>query len=137
MDRAALTQPLASYSHTRIAGGLCFVAGQGCRDPETGGYVGVEIDSSGRVVAYDIRVQARGVLANIQRALAAEGLTPESVVDVTVFLTSMDDFAGMNEVWNEFWAKQSQKPTRTTVAVQALPGRNFVEMKAIALAPSV
>lgn len=130
-----LTQPLAAYVHTRRAGGLIFVAGQGCRDPQTNNYVGLTMAPDGKVASYDIKAQARGVLTNIERALQAEGCNRSHIVDVNVFLTDMKDFQAMNEVWNEFFKDQAP-PTRTTVAVKQLPGLNFVEMKAVAAAPS-
>lgn len=130
-----LTKPLAAYVHTRRVGGLIFVAGQGCRDPETNSYVGLTMGADGTVDSYDIKAQARGVLNNIERALQAEGCNRTHIVDVNVFLTDMKDFQAMNEVWNEFFKDQAP-PTRTTVAVRQLPGLNFVEMKAVAAAPS-
>ena len=129
-----LTKPLASYSHTRRVGQLIFVAGQGCRDPNTNAYRGLTLATDGAVVSYDIREQARGVLENIERALRSEGLDRSAIVDVQVFLTDMKDFPGMNEVWNEFFKEVSPLPTRTTVAVKSLPGTNFVEMKTVAQA---
>lgn len=130
-----LTKPLASYVHTRRVGSLIFVAGQGCRDPQTNGYVGLSLNADGSVASYDIKAQALGVLTNIERALRSEGCDRSHIVDVNVFLTDMKDFAAMNEVWNQFFEGQGT-PTRTTVAVKQLPGLNFVEMKAIAAAPS-
>ena len=128
----ALTSPLARYVHSCWVGDLLFVAGQGCRDPETGLEVGILSDASASVSKiYDIDAQTRGVFSNIERVLAKEGLTKEHLVDVTVFLCDMDDFAAMNAVWNEFFATVAT-PCRTTVAVRQLPGKNFVEMKAIA-----
>lgn len=129
-----LTKPLASYVHTRRVGSVIFVAGQGCRDPQTNGYVGLTLNPDGSVASYDIRAQALGVLTNIERALKAEGCDRSDIVDVNVFLTDMKDFDAMNEVWNKFFEGQGT-PTRTTVAVKQLPGLNFVEMKAIAAAP--
>lgn len=126
-----MTQPFADYPHVRKAGGLYFLAGQGCRDPLTDCSVGIEIDDEGKVVAYDIAEQTKGVLLNVERALKSVGLDRSNIVDVQVFLTTMTDFAAMNKVWNEFFSEVAS-PTRTTVAVKALPGQNFVEMKVIA-----
>lgn len=127
-----LTKPLASYVHTRRAGGLIFVAGQGCRDPQTNTYTGLTLNADGTVASYDIRAQALGVLTNIERALIAEGCTRSHIVDVNVFLADMKDFQAMNEVWNQFFEGHGA-PTRTTVAVRQLPGLNFIEMKAVAV----
>jgi len=127
-----MTKPLAHYSHIRKAGDIYYVAGQGCRNPETNEYAGLTRDSSGAIQSYDIKAQSKAVLANIEQALATESLTLDHVIDVNVFLADMKDFAGMNEIWNQTFANRAQKPTRTTVAVKQLPGDNFVEMKAIA-----
>lgn len=132
MSRDHLTKPLASYSHSRRLGNTLYLAGQGCRDPRTNQEAGVSLDESGRVLSYDIAAQTRGVFANIERALTAAGLDKHALVDVQVFLTDMEDFASMNRVWNEYFSGVEVPPTRTTVAVKALPGHNFVEMKAIA-----
>jgi reactive intermediate/imine deaminase len=126
-----LTKPLARYVHTRRVGDLLFVAGQGCRNPADDQCVGLRRDASGQIVGHDIAEQTRGVFANINRVLEAEGLTRADLVDITVFLKSMADFPAMNQVWNEYFAGLPT-PTRTTVAVADLPGDNFVEMKAIA-----
>jgi 2-iminobutanoate/2-iminopropanoate deaminase len=130
-----LTNPLAKYAHIRQINGLYYLAGQGCRDPETNQYAGVERDTSGKVTSYDIAAQTNGVLRNIERVLQSQGLSRADLIDVNVFLVSMDDFPKMNAVWNEFFANVTNPPTRTTVAVAALPGDNFVEMKAIAAKP--
>ncbi len=135
MTAKHLTKPMATYVHTRRAGGLLFVAGQGSRDPESDAYAGVTRDSAGRVIAHDIAVQTAAVLTNVERALKSQGLSRADLVDVTVFLTDMSEFQAMNEVWNQFFA-ETPAPTRTTVAVRQLPGDNFVEMKGIAVFPS-
>ena len=129
---AQLTAPLARYSHCRQVGSLLFIAGQGCRDPQTNTYAGLSLNERGHVEAYDIRAHTSGVLANIELVLRGQGLDRRDIVDVNVFLTDMADFAGMNEVWNNFFNGVPVPPTRTTVAVKQLPGLNFVEMKATA-----
>lgn len=129
-----LTSSFAKYPHSRRVGSLLFLAGQGCRDPETNECAGLRRNPDRAIVDYDIVAQTRGVIANIERALAVHDLTLEHLVDVTVFLTTMDDFAAMNREWDKTFATM-QAPTRTTVAVSKLPGDNFIEMKAIAAFP--
>jgi enamine deaminase RidA (YjgF/YER057c/UK114 family) len=111
---------------------LVFVAGQGCRDSKTNSYAGVSFLPDGSVAHVDVAAQARGVLANVEAVLTSEGLSRADLVDVQVFLTDMNDFARMNDVWNSFFADVPCPPTRTTVAVAALPGLNRIEMKCIA-----
>lgn len=125
-----LTKPFANYPHIRKAGPLVFLAGQGCRDPETNSYRGTVIVDN-QIQTYDIAEQTRGVLANIERALKSADLDRRHLIDVTVFLMDMRDFDQMNQIWNEFF-KDTPSPTRTTVCVTQLPGHNRVEMKAIA-----
>jgi 2-aminomuconate deaminase len=127
-----LTPPLAYYSHGRWVGDLLFIAGQGCRDPKTGREAGVLTSiQADHGKEYDIVAQTHGVFANLERVLETEGLTKADLIDVTVFLTDMADFQAMNSIWNEFFGELTP-PCRTTVAVNQLPGKNFIEMKAIA-----
>jgi reactive intermediate/imine deaminase len=124
--------PLGAYAHAVRAGGFVFCAGQGARDPETGREAGVELDSDGNVLRYDIAVQTAAALRNLRGVLEAAGTSWDRLVEVNVFLKNMDDFAAMNEVYaREF---PSGGPARTTVGVSDLPGDNFVEIRAVALA---
>lgn len=127
-----LTAPLARYTHSRRVGALLYIAGQGCRNPETNDYAGLSRDAEGKVLNYDIRAQTAGVLGNIEAVLASHGLDRRALVDIQVFLTDMADFDAMNDIWNQFFCEVSPPPSRTTVAVKQLPGLNFIEMKAIA-----
>ncbi len=127
---------LGSYSHAVQVGSLVFVAGQGCRDAITGMEAGVTLDAEGKVIAYDIEVQTRGVLKNLATVLESAGLTLADVIDATVFLKSMDDFPKYNKIWAEHFTSECP-PARTTVAVADLPGRNFIEIKAIAMVREV
>ena len=142
MDKQAILpegkapDPLGTYNHAVRVGDFLYIAGQGCRSDETGREDGVVLDDLGRVVSYDIATQTRGVLRNLSTVLATAGLDLSHVIDVTVFLCEMGDFDAYNAVWAEYFcndqSNDSVLPTRTTVAVKQLPGRNFIEMKAIA-----
>ncbi len=123
--------PLGNYSHAMRAGSLVFLSGQGARDPETGIERGITMDPEGKVTSYDIEVQTRAVIENMKTVLAAAGLGLENLVDVQVFLADMKDFARYNKVYTEYFSFP-EPPARTTVAAAALPGRNFIEIKAIA-----
>lgn len=124
--------PLAAYAHAVRAGGFVFCAGQGARDPETGREAGVELDAAGNVTRYDIRAQTAAALRNLRGVLESAGTSWDRLVEVNVFLKDMGDFAAMNEVYNgEFPAGG---PARTTIGVADLPGDNFVEIRAVALA---
>lgn len=128
-----LTKPLATYSHARRVGHLLFVAGQGCRDPQTDIWAGVTFGPDGKVESIDFEKQVLGVFRNVEAVLKDNELSREDIIDVQVFLTNMlDQFSIMNRVWNEFFDGINTPPTRTTVAVKELPGLNLIEMKVIA-----
>lgn len=111
---------IGPYSQAIKAGGIVFLSGQIPLDP-----------TSGEMVAGDIQVQTRQVLTNIKAVLSAAGSSLERVVKTTVFLTNMDDFPKMNEVYGEFFS--TAPPARSTVEVRRLPRGAAVEIEAIAL----
>ena len=121
---------VGAYAHATLAGGFLFVSGQGARDVSTGREVGVELDGDGRVLRYDVAAQTTQALANLRTVLAEAGASFGNLVDVMVFLRSMDDFAAYNEIYARHFT--GHMPARTTVAVAALPGRNAIEIKATA-----
>ncbi|MBX9669115.1 MAG: RidA family protein [Candidatus Obscuribacterales bacterium] len=126
--------PLGAYSHAVRAGNLLFVAGQGARNPDTGEEEGVTTDQSGKITSYDIEVQTEAVIKNLRVVLEEAGLKMENLVDVSVFLCDMKDFAKYNQVYTKHFSFQDP-PARTTVQVAGLPGKNFIEMKATAVYP--
>lgn len=126
-------KPLGSYSHAIKAGGFLFVAGQGARNPDTGLEEGVTLDDNGNVTDYDITVQTEWVIKNLSVVLNEAGLSLENLVDVTVFLKDMKDFPKYNQVYTKHFSFQDP-PARTTVQAKDLPGNNFIEIKAMALA---
>lgn len=127
--------PLGSYSHAVRAGNFLFLSGQGARDPESGVEVGITLDAQGNVTAYDIEAQTRAVIKNMSSVLEAAGCTLKDLVDVSVFLSDMNDFKKFNDVYAEYFAFEDP-PARTTIQAARLPGKNFIEIKAIALCPT-
>lgn len=126
---------LANYPHARRVGDLIFVSGVSSRRPDNS-HDGVTIvrDGTGAVIRVDkdIAAQARAVIENIAAILAAAGAGLEHIVDVTVFLVDMDDYAAFNAVYNEYF-DAAAGPTRTTVAVHQLPHPHLlVELKVVA-----
>ena len=82
----------------------------------------------------DIRVQTRAVIENIAAILAAFDASLADVVEITSFLVNMNDFAGYNQVYGEFF--DFDGPARTTVAVHQLPHPHLlIEIKAVAYRP--
>lgn len=125
-------QPLGNYSHAVQAGPFLFLSGQGARDPETGTECGVTLDSTGKVTSYDIEAQTHACIRNITAVLAAAGCTLADLVDVSVFLSDIKDFAKYNRVYSSYFNFPGP-PARTTIQAAALPGNNYIEIKAIAL----
>ena len=110
--------PIGPYTQAIKSGKLVFVSGQMPIDPV-----------SGDIVKGDIQAQTRQVLNNLKAVLAAAGTSLDNVVKTTLFITRMDDFALINEVYAEFFSKQP--PARACVQVSGLP--RGVEVDAIAL----
>jgi 2-aminomuconate deaminase len=125
-------KPVGAYPHARRVGPLLFVSGMGPRQPGTDEIPGGPIrDGYGQPLEYDAAAQTHAVIQNIARVLEAAGSSLDAVVDCTCFLVDMDrDFDAFNAVYAEYFA--SIGPTRTTVAVRALPTPIAVELKVIA-----
>jgi 2-iminobutanoate/2-iminopropanoate deaminase len=111
----------APYSQAIKAGGLVFVAGQVSLKPG-------DKEISGET----IQEQTEQVLANLGAILEAAGSGFDRLVKTTVFLQSLDDFQGMNEIYAKHVGELP--PARSTVEVAKLPSGALVEIEAIALA---
>lgn len=123
--------PRGAYPHTKRVGDFIFVSGTSSRRPDNS-IAGVEIIDEMGTKRLDIAEQTREVLRNIEKNLAKEGASLKDVVDVTSFLVNMNDFAGYNKAYAEFFDKETG-PTRTTVAVHQLPHPDLVvEIKVMA-----
>jgi 2-iminobutanoate/2-iminopropanoate deaminase len=116
-DRAP--KAIGPYSQATIVDGLVFTAGQIALDP-----------ASGEIVAGGVAEQTRRVFANLRAILEAAGTDLGAVVKATVFLTDMNDFKAMNEVYAAAFGEH--RPARSTVAVAALPRGVAVEIDVIA-----
>ncbi|TFH58022.1 MAG: RidA family protein [Gemmatimonadales bacterium] len=110
---------IGPYSQAIAAGGFLFVSGQIPLDPGTG-----------RLVDGGIAEQAERVLENLKAVLQAGGAGMGAVVKTTVYLTDMEEFARMNEVYARYFGPEA--PARATVQVSALPKGAKVEIDAIA-----
>jgi len=113
-------QPIGPYTQAIRANDFVFLSGQIAIDPATG-----------KLVGNDAAEQAAQALKNIKAILTAAGLTFDEVVKTTIFLTNMDDFAKVNEVYGESFDKDP--PARSTVAVAGLPMHALVEIEVIAM----
>jgi len=81
----------------------------------------------------DIQAQTKEVLSRIDALLAEGGTDRSRILSVTIYLASMDDFAGMNSVW-ESWTSADIAPARTTVQAQLASPSLRVEMTVVAAA---
>src|SRR5579862_2410839 len=106
---------IGPYSQAIATGDLLFASGQVALDP-----------ASGQLTGEDIRDQTRRALENLSAVLQAGGSSLANVVKTTVYLTSMSNFAAMNEIYGGFFT--DTPPARTTVAVAALPRDALVEI---------
>lgn len=130
-DRA---KPRGKYPHLKIAGPFIYVSGTSSRRADNT-FAGVEVDDMG-TTNLNIREQTKAVIENIQVILQSVGADLKDIVDVTSFLVNMNDFAGYNEVYGEYF--QFDGPSRTTVAVHQLPHPHLlIEIKAVAYLPSL
>jgi 2-iminobutanoate/2-iminopropanoate deaminase len=91
----------------------------------------IPLTPSGELVQGDIKIQTEQVLKNIDGLLKAAGLTPQNVVKTSVFLSSMDLFAPMNEVYSTFF--KDNPPARSTVAAAGLPRGVDIEIEVMAV----
>jgi 2-aminomuconate deaminase len=125
-------EPVGLYPHAKKAGNLLFLSGVGPRERGTKKIPGVTLDEKGNIVSYDIEIQCRSVFQNVKWILEEAGSSWDKLIDVTVYLTNMnDDFPVYNKLWAEYF-KESQ-PCRTTLEINCLPTPIAIELKCIAL----
>lgn len=108
------------YSQAIEANGFIFASGQLPIDPSTNAFA-----------EGGVKEQTRQSLTNARNVLAAAGVDLSHVVKTTVFLSDMDNFAAMNEVYAEFF--KEPYPARSAIAVKALPKGSLVEVECIAV----
>lgn len=111
--------PIGPYSQATVAGGFVFVSGQVGKHPV-----------SGAMINDNIKNEAKQVMENVKAVLEAAGSNLSKVAKTTIFLTNMDDFAQVNEVYGSFFS--GNYPARETVQVSRLPLNANVEISVIA-----
>ncbi len=110
---------IGPYSQAIKVNKMVFLSGQIAIDPNTQKF----IDG-------DIETQTKRVLDNLKSVLEASGSSLESVVKTTIYITDINDFSKVNEIYASYFS--SGKPARSTVCVAALPKNAKVEIDAIA-----
>jgi len=124
--------PRGRYPHIKRAGDFLFVSGTSARRADNS-IAGADVDELG-TTRLDIRTQTRAVIENVRDILASAGADLNDIAEISTFLVNMNDFAGYNEVYGEYFDHQG--PARTTVAVHQLPHPHLlIEMKAVAYKP--
>lgn len=107
------------YSQAVQMGDFLFCSGQISIDPSTN-----------EVFTGDIKKQTEMVMKNVEAVLQAAGLNFSNIIKTTIFITNMNDFAAVNEVYAKFFTQAP--PARSTVAVAGLPKGVNVEIEVIA-----
>lgn len=116
--------PIGPYNQAILAGNMLFISGQICIDPATG-----------QLKNKDVQEETHQVMHNLKAILIAAGLDFGHVVKTTIFITDMNRFAEVNEVYGKYF--NSDFPARETVQVSALPRFVNVEISMIAVAPEL
>jgi 2-iminobutanoate/2-iminopropanoate deaminase len=112
--------PIGPYSQAVAANGLLFVSGQIPMDPATG-----------EIISTNIKAEAIQVMENLKAILIEAGTGFDQIIKTTIFLTDMNSFAQVNEVYGSYFT--SDFPARETVQVSGLPKGVNVEISVIAL----
>lgn len=113
---------IGPYSQAIEANGMIFASGQIPIDPATGQFV-----------EGGIQEQTRQALTNARKILQAAGTDMENVIKTTVYLSDINNFAAMNEVYAQFFTEPF--PARSAVAVKDLPKGALVEIEVLAIKP--
>lgn len=109
------------YSQAIKVGDLIYTSGQLALNPETGDLVNDEIQAA-----------TRRSLDNIKAILEEAGSSLDKVVKSTIFLSDMENFAKVNEVYGEYFSEH--KPARSCIEVARLPKDALIEIEVVALA---
>ena len=117
---SAAPQPLANYTEAYRVGNLVFAAGQIASDFKTGVPPEAKTHPNFPYYGSNIKLQTRYIMENLKRTFEAANSSLANVVKAQVFLTSMWDFNGFDEVWREYFPENP--PPRTTVGVSGLLG---------------
>jgi len=111
--------PIGPYNQAVKKGGILFVSGQIAINP-----------SSNELVIGNIQDETHQVMQNVKAILAASGMEFEHVLKTTIFLSDMNLFADVNEIYGQYF--KGDFPARETVAVKGLPKNVHVEISVIA-----
>ena len=111
-------EAIGPYSQAIKVGNMIFTSGQ------------IALTPNGEFLDADIKTQTKQVCENLKAVLNAAGADIKDVVKTTIFLSDINDFNAVNEVYGKYF---SHKPARSTVAVKELPKGAKVEIECIAV----
>ena len=114
---ASKPKPLGSFPHVKRVGNFAFVSGISARRAD-GTFAGTKTYQNGKIVL-DIYEQTTETIRNVADVLSSIGASLADVVEIQAFLVDMDHYSRFNEAYSRFFDHEG--PTRTTVAVRALP----------------
>ena len=114
---------IGPYSQAIRIGDFLYTSGQIALDPK-----------SGKFLSGEIKEETEQTLRNISAILQADGLELENVIKTTVYLSDLNDFVQMNQIYEKYFSKN--KPARACVQVAALPKGAKIEIEAIAICSS-
>jgi len=113
--------PIGPYNQAILNGNTLYTSGQIAINPETG-----------VLVLEDIKKEAEQVMQNLKAILDEVDMTFENVIKTTIFLSDMNNFSKVNEIYGNYF-NEATAPARETVAVAALPKFVNVEISVIAV----
>ena len=114
-------KPIGPYNQAVIAGNYMFISGQIALNPK-----------NGELITSEINKETTQVMENLKAILSEASLTFENVVKTTIFLSDMNDFSIVNEIYGSY-LNNSTAPARETVQVSKLPVGVNVEISMIAM----
>jgi 2-iminobutanoate/2-iminopropanoate deaminase len=115
--------PIGPYNQATLANGTLYVSGQIPINP-----------ANGELVSGDIKKETAQVMENLKAILNAAGIGFEEVLKCSIFMTDMNNYAAINEVYASYFNDETA-PAREAVQVSALPKGVDVEISCIALVP--
>jgi len=113
--------PIGPYSQAVLFGNTLYTSGQIAIDPTTN-----------HLNIHSVTDEAKQVMKNLEAVLEAAGMTFDNVIKTTIYLTDMEDFAKINEIYGSYFDEKNA-PARETVQVAALPKSVNVEISMIAM----
>ena len=117
VDTNKVPEALGPYSHATVVNDLVFTSGQ------------IPLTLDGNIVSDDVQEQTKQVLENLTVVLQEAGSDLDSVVKATIFISDMNNFQKINEIYGDYFGKY--QPARSCVGVARLPKDVKVEIELI------